>query len=78
MVSPSCLGTALAVCLRFRGVVGCGVLCLGSAGRIDGTSVVGVSVFAQVRLGGAWAGMYMRHMVFARYFVGVAVAFKPF
>ena len=24
MVSPSCLGTALAVCLRFRGVVGCG------------------------------------------------------
>jgi len=39
----------------------------------------GVSVFiAQVRLGGAWAGMYMRHMVFARYFVGVAVAFKPF
>ena len=24
MVSPSCLGTAFAVCLRFRGVVGCG------------------------------------------------------
>ena len=56
-----------------------GVLCLGSAGRIGGTSVVGVSVFiAQVRLGGAWAGMYARHVVFASYLNGVAVAFKPY
>ena len=36
----------------------------------------GVSVFvAQVRLSGAWAGMYVRHVVFANYFIGVAVAF---
>ena len=39
----------------------------------------GVSVFiAQVRLGGAWAGMYARHVVFASYLNGVAVAFKPY
>ena len=39
----------------------------------------GVSVFvAQVRLSGAWAGMYVRHVVSASYFIGVAVAFKPY
>jgi hypothetical protein len=45
MVSPSCLGTAFAVCLRFCGVVDCG-FCLGSAGRI------GMSVMIWWRLGG--------------------------
>ena len=72
------------------------MLCLGSAGRIGGMSVViwwrlggvsvmswcnprSVSVFiAQVRLGGAWAGMYVRHVVSASYFIGVAVSFKPY
>ena len=53
--------------------------------RLGGVSVMSwcnprsVSVFiAQVRLGGAWAGMYVRHVAFASYFIGVAVAFKPY
>ena len=53
--------------------------------RLGGVSVMSwcnprsVSVFiAQVRLGGAWAGMYVRHVVFASYSIGVAVAFKPY
>ena len=56
MVSPSCLGTAFAVCLRFC-VVDCG-FCLGSAGRIGGMSVMiwwrlgRVSVMSCWRLGG--------------------------
>jgi len=63
-----------------------GVLCLGSAGRIGGMSVViwwrlgGMSVMSWCNPGGvsvfiAWVGMYVRHVVFANYFIGVAVAF---
>ena len=53
--------------------------------RLGGVSVMSwcnprcVSVFiARVRLGGVWVGMYMRHVVFARYFIGVAVAFMRY